>query len=120
MVAGKNRRDVDVQNVAILENGFLFGNAVTNDVVQTDAGVARISIVAEASRNAAVFFGEVADKFVDFQSIHSGFAHFTCPNQSFCSERARGTDELYFFFGFDFNFGHYPFPCGRLLSYSFQ
>ena len=76
VVAGENRRDVDVHDVTIFEDGVCARDAVADDFVEADAGVTRVAVVAHASGNAFVLAGIVTDEFIDFESGNSGLAHF--------------------------------------------
>ena len=106
MIAGEDCRDVDVHDVAILEDGVCVRDAVADNFVETDAGVARITVIAHAGGDALVLAGVVADKFIDFKGGDAGLAHFARTDQRFGSKGAGIADQFDFFCGFYFDFSH--------------
>ena len=109
VVAGENRGDVDVHDVAILEDGVRVRDAVADNFVEADAGVARITVVAHAGGDAFVLAGVVADEFVDFERGDAGLAHFSRADQRFGGESAGVADQFDFFCGFYFDLSHLRF-----------
>ncbi len=109
VVAGEDRRDVDVHDVAILEDGVCIRDAVADNFVDADAGVARITVIAHAGGDALVFTRVVADEFVDFERGDAGLAHFARTDQRFGSESAGIADQFDFFCGFYFDLSHLRF-----------
>ena len=106
VVAGENRRDVDVHDVAILEDGVRVRDAVADNFVEADAGVTRIAVVAHASGDALVLASVVADKFIDFERGDTGLAHFARTDQRFGSKSAGIANQFDFFCRFNFDFSH--------------
>ena len=107
VVARKDGRDVDVHDVAVLEDGLGAGDAVAHDFVDADAGVARVAVVAHAGGNALVLARVVADEFVDFERGNARLAHFARADECFGGEGAGIADQFNFFCGFYFNLGHF-------------
>ena len=106
VVAGEDRRDVDVHDVAILEDGVCVRDAVADNFVDADAGVARVTVIAHAGGDALVLASVVADEFIDFERGNAGLAHFARSDQRFGSESAGIADQFDFFCGFYFDFSH--------------
>ena len=106
MVAGEDCRDVDVHDVAILEDGVCVRDAVADNFVEADAGVTRIAVVAHAGGDALVLAGVVADEFIDFKGGDAGLAHFARTDQRFGGECAGIANQFDFFCGFYFDFSH--------------
>jgi len=106
VIAGEDRRDVDVHDVAILEDGIGVRDAVADNFVDADAGVTRVAVVAHASGDALVLASVVADEFVDFECGNTGLAHFARADQRFGGESAGVADQFDFFCGFNFDFSH--------------
>ena len=109
VVAGEDRGDVDVHDVAIFEDGVCVRDAVADNFVEADAGVARIAVVAHAGGDAFVLAGVVADEFVDFERGDAGLAHFSRADQRFGGESACIADQFDFFCGFYFDLSHLGF-----------
>ena len=109
VVAGDNRRDVDVHDVAILEDGVRVRDAVTDNFVEADAGVTRVAVVAHASGDALVLASVVSDEFIDFEGGNAGLAHFARTDQRFGGESAGVADQFNFFCGFYFDLSHLRF-----------
>ena len=107
VVAGEDRGDVDVHDVAIFQDGVRVRDAVADNFVETDAGVARITVIAHAGGDAFVLAGVVADEFVDFERGDAGLAHFSRADQRFGGESACIADQFDFFCGFYFDFSHF-------------
>ena len=107
MVARKDGGDVDVHDIAVLENGIGTGNAVAHHFVDADAGVAGVAVVAHTGGAALVLVGVVTDELVDFQGGNAGLAHFTGENQGLGGKSPRIADKLDFFCRFYFNFSHF-------------
>ena len=107
VVAGEDRRDVDVHDVAILEDGVCIRDAVADNFVDADAGVARITVIAHAGGDALVLASVVADEFIDFERGDAGLAHFARTDQRFGSESAGIADQFDFFCGFYFDLSHF-------------
>ena len=107
VVAGEDRRDVDVYDVAILEDGVCIRDAVADNFVDADAGVARVAVVAHAGGDALVLASVVTDEFIDFEGGNAGLAHFARTDQRFGSESAGVADQFDFFCGFYFDFCHF-------------
>ncbi len=107
VVAGEDCRDVDVHDVAILEDGVRVRDAVADNFVEADAGVARIAVVAHTGGDALVLASVVADEFIDFERGDAGLAHFSRADQRFGSESAGVADQFDFFCGFYFDFSHF-------------
>ena len=106
VVAGEDCRDVDVHDVTIFQDGVRVRDAVADNFVETDAGVARIAVIAHAGGDALVLAGVVADKFIDFKGGDAGLAHFARTDQRFGGECAGIADQFDFFCGFYFDFSH--------------
>ena len=109
VVAGEDCGDVDVHDVAILEDGVRVRDAVADNFVEADAGVARIAVVAHAGRDALVLASVVADEFVDFEGGDAGLAHFARTDQRFGGESACVANQFDFFCGFYFDLSHLRF-----------
>ena len=109
VVAGEDRRDVDVHDVAILEDGVCVRDAVADNFVDADAGVTRVTVIAHAGGDALVFTRVVADEFIDFERGDAGLAHFARTDQRFGSESAGIADQFDFFCGFYFDLCHLRF-----------
>ena len=109
VVAGEDCRDVDVHDVAILEDGVRVRDAVADNFVETDASVARITVVAHAGGDAFVLASVVADEFVDFEGGDAGLAHFARTDQRFGGESACVANQFDFFCGFYFDLSHLRF-----------
>ena len=109
VVAGEDRRDVDVHDVAILEDGVCIRDAVADNFVDADAGVARITVIAHAGGDALVLASVVSDEFIDFEGGNAGLAHFARTDQRFGSESAGVADQFDFFCGFYFDLCHLRF-----------
>ncbi len=107
VVAGEDCGDVDVHDVAILEDGVRVRDAVADNFVEADAGVARIAVVAHTGGDALVLASVVADEFIDFERGDAGLAHFSRADQRFGSESAGVADQFDFFCGFYFDFSHF-------------
>ncbi len=106
VVAGEDCRDVDVHDVAIFQDGVRVRDAVADNFVETDAGVARITVIAHAGGDALVLACVVADKFIDFKGGDAGLAHFARTDQRFSSECSCIADQFDFFCRFYFDFSH--------------
>ena len=109
VVAGEDRRDVDVHDVAILEDGVRVRDAVADNFVDADAGVTRITVVAHASGDALVLASVVTDEFIDFEGGNAGLAHFARTDQRFGGESACVANQFDFFCGFYFDLSHLRF-----------
>ena len=106
VVAGEDCRDVDVHDVAILEDGVCIRDAVADNFVEADASVTRVAVVAHAGGDALVLASVVADEFIDFERGDAGLAHFARTDQRFGSKGAGIANQFDFFCGFYFDFGH--------------
>ena len=106
VVARENRRDVDVHDVAIFQDGVRVRDAVADNFVEADAGVTRVAVIAHAGGDALVLARVVADKFIDFKGGDAGLAHFARTDQRFSSECACVADQFDFFCGFYFDLSH--------------
>ena len=65
VVAVEDRRDVDIQDIALLEDRLLRRDAVTDDLVDRDADVLRIALVVEAGRDTAALADVVSRSLVE-------------------------------------------------------
>ncbi len=106
VIAGEDCRDVDVHDVAILEDGVRVRDAVADNFVDADAGVARVAVVAHAGGDALVLASVVADEFIDFEGGDAGLAHFSRADQRFGGESAGIANQFDFFCGFYFDLSH--------------
>ena len=106
VVAGEDCRDVDVHDVAIFQDSVRVRDAVADNFVETDAGVARITVIAHAGGDALVLACVVADEFIDFERGDAGLAHFSSTDQRFGGESAGIADQFDFFCGFYFDLSH--------------
>src|SRR5574344_2089187 len=107
VVAGEDRRDIYVHDVAVLEDCLRVRNAVADDFVDADAGLAGIAVVTEARGDSAVLFRVVADEISDFHGGDSGFAEFAGFVTRLGGEGSRVADELDFFRRLDLDVCHF-------------
>ena len=107
VVARQDGRDVDVHDIAVLEDSLCVGDAVAHDFVDTDAGVPRVAVVAHAGGDTLVVAGVVADEFVNFECRDTGLAHFARTDEGFGCKCAGVAYKFDFLSGFYFDLCHF-------------
>ena len=72
IVSVENRRHVDIDDVAFLEDFVLRRNAVANHLVNRRAHALREALIVERRRDGSMVDSVVINQFVDFRRAHSG------------------------------------------------